>query len=71
MRLGYCGGDDGYLTADDLVGETADAVVDAVLTVEGLNPVTVDSGQRSHIKAIVDDLLFHPYGRGEKSGLPR
>jgi hypothetical protein len=71
VRLGYCGGDDRWLTASDLDGETADAVVDAVLVVEGLDPATVDSSQRAQIMAIVDDWLFAPYGRGQRSGLPR
>lgn len=69
-RLGYCGSNDRYSTADDLTGETATEVVDAVLVAEGLNPVTADSGQRAQIKAIVYDWLFDPYGRGARSGLP-
>jgi hypothetical protein len=70
-RLGYCGGDTRWLTEGDLNGETPDAVVDAVLVVEGLDPVTVDNTQRAQIKALVDDWLFSPDGRGELSGLPR
>jgi len=31
----------------------------------------VDGGLRAQIKAIVNDWLFDPYGRGERSGLPR
>ena len=68
--LGYCGGDR-WLTADDLDGDTPDAVVDAVLTVEGLDPFRVDSRQRAQIKALVEDWLFAPNGRGQRSGLPR
>ena len=70
MRLGYCGGDR-WLTPSDLDGETAGAVVDAVLVVEGLEPAMVDSSQRAQIMAIVDDWLFAPNGRGQRSGLPR
>jgi hypothetical protein len=71
VRLGYCGGDDRWLTPSDLDGETADAVVDAVLVVEGLDPATVDPSQRAQILDIVDDWLFAPNGRGQRSGLPR
>jgi hypothetical protein len=69
-RLGYCGGDR-WLAPSDLAGETADVVVDTVLVVEGLDPSTVDAGQRAQIKAVVDAWLFEPDGRGERSGLPR
>jgi hypothetical protein len=71
VRLGYCGGDERWLTPSDLDGETADAVVDAVLVVEGLDPATVDPNQRAQIMAIVDDWLFAPEGCGQRSGLPR
>jgi hypothetical protein len=70
VRLGYCGGDR-WLTPSDLDGETTDAVVDAVLVVEGLDPATADPSQRVQIAAIVDDWLFAPNGRGQRSGLPR
>jgi hypothetical protein len=71
VRLGYCGGDERWLMPSDLDGETADAVIDAVLVVEGLDPATVDPDQRAQIMAIVDDWLFAPDGRGQRSGLPR
>jgi hypothetical protein len=71
VRLGYCGGDDRWLAPSDLDGDTADAVVDSVLVVEGLDPATVDPRQRAQIMAIVDDWLFAPDGRGRRSGLPR
>jgi hypothetical protein len=71
VRLGYCGGEDRWSTEADLEGDTPDAVVDAVLVVEGLDPIMVDSNQRAQIKAIVVDWLFDPFGRGEMSGLPR
>jgi hypothetical protein len=45
--------------------------LDAVLLVEGLDPVMVDSVQRVQIKAIVDDWLFASDGQGHRSGLPR
>lgn len=70
-RLGYCGGDTRWLVESDLDGDSPDEVVDAVLLVEGLDPVMVDSGQRAQIKAVVVDWLFDPAGRGERSGLPR
>ena len=70
VRLGYCGGDTRWLTEADLDGETPDAVVDAVLVVEGLDPVSVDSRQRAQVKAVVVDWLFDQHGRGERSGLP-
>ncbi len=57
--------------ASDLNGETADAVVDAVLLVEGLNPSAVESSQRAQIMAVVEAWLFAPDGRGQRSGLPR
>ena len=69
-RLGPCGGEGRYLSEEDLDGRTTDAVVDAVLTVEGLDPATTDSGQRAQIEAVVKDWLFDPNGRGEQSGLP-
>ena len=71
VRLGYCGGDDRWSVESDLDGETADAVVDSVLRVEGRDPMTADSRQRAEIKAVVEDWLFDPHGRGERSGLPR
>ena len=70
MRLGYCGGDR-WLLAADLDGETADAVGDAVLVVEGLDPAAVDPAQRVQITATVEDWLFAPDGRGDRSGLTR
>ena len=70
MRLGYCGGDR-WLLAADLDGETADAVGDAVLVVEGLDPAAVDPAQRVQITAMVEDWLFAPDGRGHRSGLTR
>ena len=51
--------------------DTPYVVVDAVLVVEGLDPVMADSNQRAQIKVIVVDWLFDPHGRGERSGLPR
>jgi hypothetical protein len=71
VRLGYCGGNDRWLAPSDLDGESADAVVDAVLLVEGLNPAAVDPGRRAQILAVVDDWLFAHDGRGQRSGLPR
>src|SRR3954451_4410600 len=41
--LGYCGGDR-RLSPSDLDGDTVDAVVDAVLVGEGLDPTTVVGG---------------------------
>jgi hypothetical protein len=70
VRLGYCGGDR-WLTASDLDGDKPDAVVDAVLAVEGLDPANVDPRQRTQIMALVEDWLFAPGGRGRRSGLPR
>ena len=70
VRLGYCGGDR-WLAPSDLEGETADAVVDAILVVEGLDLATVDPRQRAQVSAVVDDWLFAPNGRGHRSGLPR
>jgi hypothetical protein len=69
-RLGYCGGDTRLLAESDLDADTPDAVVDAVLVVEGLHPVLADSRQRAQIKAVVVDWLFDPHGRGARSGLP-
>jgi hypothetical protein len=71
VRLGYCGGGDRWLLLSGLEGETADDVVDTVLVVEGLDPVMVDRTQRAQIRAVVDDWLFAPHGRGRRSGLPR
>ena len=71
VGLGYCGGDTRWLTPSDLDGETADEVVDAVLRIEGLDPARVDPSQRTQIMAVVDDWLFAPSGRGQRSGLPR
>jgi hypothetical protein len=68
-RLGYCG-DSRWLEASDLEGDTPDAVVESVLAVEGLDPTTVDSHQRTQIRAVVVDWLFDPHGRGERSDLP-
>lgn len=70
VRLGYCGGE-WWLTSCDLDAETPDAVVDAVLVVEGLDPARVDGRQRAQIMAVVEDWLFAPDGRGQRSGLPR
>jgi hypothetical protein len=55
----------------DLDGDTVDAVVDAVLVVEGLDPTAADPSQRGQIRAVVDAWLFAPDGRGQRSGLPR
>jgi len=71
VRLGYCGGDSRWSEESDFNGDTPDAVVDAVLIVEGLNPATVTSGQRAQITAVVIDWLFDPRGSGMRSGLSR
>jgi hypothetical protein len=71
VRLGYWGVDERWLTPSDLDGETAEAVVDTVLVVEGLDPARVDSSQRAQIMTVVDDWLDAPDGRGQRSGLPR
>ena len=71
MRLGYCGGQAGWLGESDLNADTPDAVVDAVLVREGLDPLTADAAQRAEIRAVVEDWLFDPSGRGARSGLPR
>jgi hypothetical protein len=71
VRLGYCGGDTRWSVESDFDGETPDEIVDTVLLVEGLDPAEVDPCQRAQILTVVNDWLFDPHGRGERSGLPR
>ena len=70
-QLGYCGGEHRLMEGDLEHLSTADAVVEAVLVAEGLDPVMVDRHQRARLIDVVDDRLFAPSGRGHRSGLPR
>lgn len=71
VRLGYCGGHTRWSEESAFDGATPGAVVDAVLIVEGLDPVGVAGQQRAQIEAVVVDWLFDPHGSGARSGLPR
>jgi hypothetical protein len=71
VQMGFCGGDTRWSVESDFDGDTPDAIVNAVLVVEGLDPVMVDEHQRAQVKAVVVAWLFDPHGRGQRSGLPR
>jgi hypothetical protein len=51
---------------------TADELVDAVLAAEGvdLDPALADKAERARLRAVVEDWLFAPDGKGARSGLP-
>jgi hypothetical protein len=67
-RHGYCND----LDADSFTdARDVDAVVDAVLVAEGLDPATCERATRAPLAEAVNDWLFDPQGRGVRSGLPR
>lgn len=67
-RYGYCNDlDPEALTS----AQSANEVIRAVLTAEGLDPVTCDRKTCALLEQVVDDWLFDPHGRGARSKLPR